>query len=72
MNTANIELLRNRAITRKTDALAAAERVIFYKRAHAATERVARLATELAAAEGAAAGALFALREAEYDQAVAS
>jgi len=72
MNTANIELLRNRAIARKTDAQAASERVIFYRRAHAEPERIARLTTELAAAEGAAAGALFALREAEHDQAVTS
>jgi len=67
MNTKNIELLRNRAIARAADQRDA-EHAISSKR-HVCMSPIdwRQLATELAAAEGAAAGALFALREAEMD-----
>jgi len=72
MNTANIELLRNRAIARAVDQKDAEHAISSKRHVCLSPSGWRQLATQLAAAEGAAAGALFALREAEHDQAVAS
>ena len=70
----HIEFLRARAILRAYDAHEVRYTVDFQARHGAGAEFVAARRLELAAAEGAAAaaGALFALREAEHDRAVAS
>lgn len=65
----NIEQLRVRAIARAAEAREARQELRFQRAAGAGWEYVANLERELARAEGAAAGSLFALREAEYDRA---
>lgn len=75
----NIELLRNRAIAYDVNLRVARERLAAAQREAARTwdvqpDEVSRGEISVATYEGAAAGTLFALREAEYDaaQAVAS
>ena len=65
----NIEILRCRAIARTADRKVAVAELAFQILAGAGPRYIEARRIELAAAEGAAAGALFALREAEHDQA---
>jgi hypothetical protein len=68
MNIANIEFLRNRAIAAAIDLHHEAAYLAMQRRYGAAIHRRAEQETFVARLEGEAAGALFALREAEYDQ----
>lgn len=72
MNTANIELLRNRAIARNEEIRHEAACLDEQRRHGARPERIAQQQLVVARLEGEAAGSLFALREAEYDRAAAS
>lgn len=73
----DIELLRNRAISADVCLRVARERLASAVREASRTwdvpaDEVPRCEIAVATYEGAAAGALFALREAEYEQAVAA
>jgi len=72
MNTANVELLRNRAIARNEEVRHEAGRLDMQRRHGATPERIAEQERVVARLEGEAAGALFALREAEHDQEASS
>jgi len=72
MQAQSITELRARTIVAHQDVIEAARTLRFFAGIPLSTARLNEMKTDLAAAEGAAAGTLFALREAEHDQAAAS